>query len=459
MAVLFKNALTVLENEVKLLDVRTEGEFIAAVAENIAPAPGDEVIDCSGKTLFPGVIDSHVHYYMRTGTKSGRTADDFLSGSVSAACGGVTSIVDFATPQEGMTLSEAMQARMAEAAGYSHADYTFHMEMTGAYEIDLEELAPLYRQGFRALKIYTTYGRSEYPVEKLPALFRKAGELGFITLVHAEDDGIVAARRKEFLAAGKTAAKYHGASRPIEAETASIRHILALAKEADAPVVIAHISSGAGAALVSEARANGQRVYGETCPHYLTLTEECYRGDAPQRFIMTPPLRFPSDNEALWQCLIHGGVDKISTDHCSFTLEEKLSKEGCFEAIPGIGGSETLLPVLWEEGFRSGRLSLVQLAEKLSLNPARLYGLYPRKGHIAPGADADLVLIDPDRETVVRASQMHSKAGYSVFEGKRIRGAVLSTMRRGRFLLKDGAFTQEPPAGKWIPAERPAGDL
>lgn len=452
MAVLFKNALTALENEAKILDVRTDGERIACVSENIAPAPGDEVIDASGKILLPGVIDSHVHYYMRTGTRSGRTADDFLSGTTSAAYGGVTSIVDFATPQEGMTLSEAMRARMAEAAGYSHADYTFHMEMTGAYQIDLDELAPLYAQGFRALKIYTTYGKSEYPAKNLPALFRKAGELGFITLVHAEDNGIVTARREEFLAAGKTAAKYHGASRPIEAETASIRHILALAKEAGAPVVIAHISSGEGASLVAEARANGQAVYGETCPHYLTLTEECYRGDAPQRFIMTPPLRFPADNAALWRYLAHGGIDKVSTDHCSFTLEEKLEKEGCFEAIPGIGGSETLLPVLWEEGVCAGRLTLVQLAEKLSLNPARLYGLYPRKGHIAPGADADLVLIDPSRETVVRADRLHSKAGYSVFEGKRIRGAFLSTMRRGKFLLKDGSFTLEPPAGIWLPA-------
>lgn len=453
MAILFKNALTVLENESRILSVRVEGEHVQAVGEDLVPELSDEVIDASGKILMPGVIDSHVHYYMRTGTKSGRTADDFLSGSTSAAFGGITTIVDFATPQEGMTLSESMAARMAEAKGQSYVDYTFHMEMTGSHEIDLQELVPLYRDGFRALKIYTTYGKSEYPAGKLPALFKKAAELGFITLVHAEDDGIVKARKEAFLKEGKTAAKYHGESRPIEAETTSIKHILALAKDAHAPVIIAHISSGEGARLVAEARKRGQEVYGETCPHYLLLTDACYYGEAPQRFIMTPPLRHKEDNEALWQLLSSGVIDKISTDHCSFTLEEKLEKEGCFEAIPGIGGSETLLPVLFEEGYQAGQLTLEELSQKLSLNPAKLYGLYPRKGHIAPGADADLVLIDPKKETVIHAKNLHSKAGYSVFEGKAIRGAVLATMRRGKFLVKDGELTSDAPEGIFIPAE------
>jgi len=453
MAILFKNALTVMETQTKITDVRVEGEHIAAIGEDLMPQPGDEVIDAEGMVLLPGVIDSHVHYHMRTGTKSGRTADDFVSGSTSAACGGITTVVDFATPQEGMTLLESMQARMAEAEGNSHVDYTFHMEMTGSHELPLEELVPLYESGIRSLKIYTTYGKSEYPADKLPELFKKAGEVGFITLVHAEDDGIVKARKEQFLAEGKTEAKYHGASRPIEAEVTSIRHILSLAKEADAPVIIAHISSGEGAKLVAEARAKGQKVYGETCPHYLLLTEEHYYEKDPQRFIMTPPLRFKEDNETLWQLVKSGDIDKISTDHCSFLLTEKLEKEGCFEAIPGIGGSETMLPVLWEEGYRKGRLSLIALAQKLSLNPAKLYGLYPQKGHIAVGADADLVLIDPTRETILHAQDLHSKAGYTVFEGKSIRGAIEMTMRRGTFLWRDGTFTKDAPSGKFLPVK------
>lgn len=450
MSIIIKGGTAVTENGAIKADIRIDGERIVEIAEHISPASGDETVDAARLIALPGVIDSHVHYHMKTA--AGFTADDFGSGSACAVLAGTTTIVDFATPREGMSLADAMRARMAEADGECYTDRSFHMEVTGAYDIDLDELDEVKAMGIRGLKIYTTYGKSEFPPSRIPELFSKARELGLVTLVHAEDNDIVTRRKQEFLSSGKTQAKYHGESRPVSAETTSIAHILKLAREAGNRVIIAHISSGEGARMVAKERKTNPNIFGETCPHYLLLTDACYTMDMPQRFIMTPPLRKAEDNQALWEILEAGGIDKISTDHCSFTLEDKLKKEGCFEAIPGIGGSEALLPMMFDEGYSKGRLTLTELAARLSTNAAKLYGLYPRKGCIREGSDADIVLVDPNREVVFDHKLFPSKAGYSVFDGRSIKGFPVATYRRGELVAKDGKITGKKN-GKFIPAK------
>ena len=452
MATIIKNGLVVLEQQAAPLDIRIEGECIHALEPNIQPAPGDRVIDAAGKIVLPGAVDSHVHYHMPTAT--GFNADDFTSGSACAVVSGTTTIMDFADPTLGKTLPEAMEYRLAEAKGASYADYSMHAELTGDYYMDLAQLTQLKRMGICALKIYTTYGSSEFPPERLPELFAEAKKQGMITLVHAEDNDVILRTRQQFEAEGKTAACYHAQSRPIAAETSAIRKILALAAQAEAPVIIAHISSGEGAQLVAQAQAAGQQVYGETCPHYLLLTDECYQREHPQFYIMTPPLRKQKDCDTLWELLCKGTVGMVSTDHCPFTVEDKLSRQGCFEAIPGIGGSETLLPLMFSEGYRQGRLTLNQLAERLSTQAAKLYGLYPRKGVIAVGSDADLVLVDPEQEYTITASLYPSKAGYTVYEGHKAVGKPVLTLLRGQIVAQDGKVIAAKPQGRFVPAAR-----
>lgn len=452
MATILKGGQVVLENAVQTLDIAVEGERILALKENLPVKEGDTVIDATGRIVMPGVIDSHVHYYMQT-AKGGRNADDFVTGSACAAVSGITTVVDFAGPQENLTLPEALLARAEEAKGNCYTDYSFHMEITNECPVDFAQISLLPSMGIRALKIYTTYGDTQLPPERLPAFFEAAANAGMITLVHAEDNAIILATRELFKATGRTKAKYHGESRPIAAETSAIRSILPLAEKAGAQVIIAHISSGEGASLVAKARANGQMVYGETCPHYLLLTDECYQMENPQRFIMTPPLRKSADNEQLWAHVVSGDIDKISTDHCPFKLSDKIAVDSCFEAIPGIGGTETLLPLMFYEGYLKGRLSLLDLSKRLSLAAAKLYGLYPQKGVIAVGSDADLVIIDPNEEYTITADRYPSRAGYTVYEGRRSKGLPTLTMLRGEIIARDGKIVASCKQGRFVKAQ------
>lgn len=449
MSLLIKNGLVVTETEVLHADLLVEGERIAKIGGGL-PDTADTVIDAAGKILLPGAIDSHVHFYMKTA--AGRNADDFTAGSACAICGGTTTVVDFAGPVEGAGFAQSFRLRKAEADGNIHTDYALHMEVTGEFEQDYDDLASLLPEGVRALKIYTTYGASRVPDEKLPALFQKAAELGLIMLAHCEDDELVTSLKREFIAEGKTQARFHGDSRPVEAETKSIEKIMTLAHEANMRLIIAHISSGKGGRLVQAARARGWDVSGETCPHYLLLTDERYLGENPQRFIMTPPLRKAEDNEQLWKLVTGGDVGMISTDHCPFTLTDKLSKEGCFEAIPGIGGCESMVSLLFSEGYAKGRLTLNELASRLSTQAAKLYGLYPKKGVLAEGADADIVIIDPDVDRTLSAKTEHSSAGYTVYEGFAVKGKPVYTILRGEIAAKDGELTAKECRGQYVKA-------
>ena len=412
------------------------------------PVEGAEIVEAGGLVALPGAVDSHVHFHMPT-ADGGYNADDFSTGSTCAVCGGTTSVVDFASPVEGKSWTEGVRRRRAEADGQVFCDYSLHMEVTGAFRQDITRLGELADAGVKVLKIYTTYGADQYPREKLSALFREAKRLNLRILAHCEDDEIIQETRRRMLAAGRNGASLHAESRPAAAEAAAAGDLIGLAERMGAELIIAHVSTGEAGELIAKARKRGVAVYAETCPHYLLLTDERYAGKEPQRTIMTPPLRTANDNAILWELLASGDIGMASTDHCPFLLERKLAEPTCFGAVPGVGGCENLVSLLFSEGYQKGRLSLPQLIQRLSGEAARLYGLSPRKGALCEGADADFVLIDPNAPRELTASKEHSNARYSIWEGFRVGCTVRRVYLRGE-LVSIGGEPVGSPNGKYL---------
>lgn len=412
------------------------------------PPDGAEIVEANGLVALPGAVDSHVHFHMPT-ADGGFNADDFLTGSTCAICGGTTTVVDFASPFEGKGWTEGVRRRRAEADGKIFCDYGLHMEVTGAFEQDITRLGELADAGVKVLKIYTTYGSDRYPREKLPALFREAKRLSLRILAHCEDDEIIQETKRRMLAAVRTGASLHAESRPAAAEAAAVRELIELAEQTGTELIIAHVSTGEAGELVAKARKRGVAVYAETCPHYLLLTEELYADKEPQRYIMTPPLRTANDNALLWELLASGDIGMASTDHCPFLLEQKLAEPTCFGAVPGVGGCENLVSLLFSEGYQKGRLSLPQLAWRLAGEAARLYGFAPEKGALMEGADADIVLIDPNAPHVLTAQKEHSNAGYSIWEGFRVGCTVRRVYLHGE-LVSTGGEPVGSPSGKYL---------
>ena len=450
MALIIKDGLLVTEDGIFKSDLKIQDEKITEVNSSIEELPGDTVISAEGKIVMPGIIDAHVHYFMKTA--EGRTADNFETGTASAAFGGVTTFIDYASPVEGLCMIEALKARENEAKDCSYIDYNFHMEVTGEFDQNFNELKSLKEYGINSLKIYTTYGNTELPEDKIPDLLKKAKENNMLVTVHAEDNTIVTELKRKFISEGKTAPEYHGDSRPDEAEAAAIRKVLKMALETDSPVYIVHVSTGEGARLIRAARSQGQRVYGETCPHYLLLTDDCYKRDEPQKYIMTPPLRKSGDQEVLWESLRDEVLQCVTTDHCSFHIQNKLSRYSCFDAIPGIGGSETLLPMMYSEGVKKGRITLENMVKLLSTNPAKMFGLYPQKGTIKLGSDGDIVILDPEKQVRLQGKDLHSAAEYTVFEGFELTGYPVMTILRGQVICRDNKLLSNKPKGRFIKA-------
>lgn len=447
--VLVKGAKTAVCSHTGSCDILIADGIIADTGK-IDPPEGARVIDASGLVALPGAVDSHVHFFMPTADGK-RNADDFFTGSKCAVCGGTTSVVDFASPVLNGNWTDGVNARRAEADGNVFCDYGLHMEVTGAFDQDVSRLSELKDAGVRVLKIYTTYGTDQYPKEKLPALFCEAKRLNMAVLAHCEDDAIIQKTKHRMLNGGRDAASLHAISRPASAEIAAVKELIALAEQIGTELIVAHVSSGEAGLLIADARKRGVNVSAETCPHYLLQNDERYAGPEPQRYIMTPPLRTKRDNEILWDLLKSGDIGMISTDHCPFKLEEKLREPTCFGAIPGIGGCENMVSLLFSEGYQKGRLTLVQLYDRLSAQAARIYGLCPQKGALSVGSDADVVLIDPDAPRVLSAKTEHGGTGYSVWEGFEVGCTVRYVFLRGRLVSKDG----EPvgtPRGRFLHA-------
>jgi dihydropyrimidinase len=429
-------------------DLLVRGEHIEAIGHGLPVSDDTVVVDAGGCFVLPGVIDAHTHIALDTGIY--QTPDDWFVGSRAAACGGVTTVVDFATQFSGQTLREAVEARLAEAQD-AVIDYAFHVMVTDLPPGREGELADLVELGTPSVKLYTTYRPSYYADDAtILRLMEAAADLGILPLVHCENDDLVTAQTEALVAAGETGWRYHGESRPALAEQEAVQRALFLAEAAGCPVHIVHCSTARSVALVAEARDNGQEVSCETCPQYLLLDNTVYERPQPWRYILQPPLRDPEEPDRLWALVEAGAVDLIATDHCDYTAAQKTAQDDFTQTPGGLPGMETLLPLTYTYGVAEGHLTLSQLVELLSADPARIWGLWPRKGALLPGFDADVVIYDPQSESVVNAKALHYLAGYTPYEGLRVQGRVKATVSRGQVVYREGNFVGRKGRGQFV---------
>jgi dihydropyrimidinase len=413
------------------------------------------VIDAHGHWVMPGGIDTHTHLAHPIGRLGVTTADDFYTGTVAGAFGGVTTILDFGLQGKGESLSVARDRRLGEIEPDAVIDYGFHMIVTDVTESVIEEMAGLVAAGFPSFKVYMTYGDKKIGDDDLILLLEAAAEHGGLIYVHCENDCAVTYLIERHLARGETGPAYHAPSRPPEVEAEATNRAIMLAEVSGAAICIAHVTSAGAAKHVADARARGAHVVAETCPQYLVLDDSVYdpsAGCEVAKFVCSPPMRAPMHGDVLWKALAHGSIQQVSSDHAPFRFEGQKTG-GCddFTKIPnGLPGIETRLPLLFTEGVSKGRISPERFVELTSAGPARIFGMYPRKGTIEPGADADLIVVDPEREVNVGVEVLHSDVDYSPYEGMRLRGFPTWTISRGEVVVSEGELSAERGRGRLV---------
>ena len=438
MKYLFKNGTVVSGRGTRRADVLVENEKILQVGRNLSD-PLARAIDVTGKLLMPGFIDAHTHFDLDVCNTT--TADDFDSGTKSAIRGGTTTIVDFACPNKGESLHHGLDLWHRKADGKCWCDYGFHMTIDD-WNAEIEkEIDDMYAAGISSFKMYMTYPAMMIGDEAMYKALKKLKEKGGICGVHCENSGVINALIEEKKAAGEMGVSSHPETRPDFLEAEAVSRLLRIAQAVDIPVVIVHLTNAATLAEVTAARRRGQKVYVETCPQYLVLDDSVYYNEdfsRAARYVCAPPLRKPEDCRALWAGLRKGDIQTISTDHCAFTLAQKDAGRGDFTKIPGgLPGVEARGELVYSFGVTTRKISLATMCKVLSENPAKLSGMFPRKGVIAPGADADIVVYDPQADHILRAEDMVSRAGYTPYEGFVTHGSVSQVWLRGKLMVEN----------------------
>jgi len=431
-------------------DVRLEGEKIVALGLNIKQ-PEDQVIKVDGCLIFPGGIDPHTHFDLPMGTFS--TSDDFLSGSKAALLGGTTTILDYATQFKGESLKEGLKNWHAKADGRCYVDFGFHMAMTDWNDQVAEEMEDLVNlEGVSSFKLYMAY-KNILQVDDgvlLQALLR-ARACGALVCVHCENGDIIDYLVKDARAQGKTAPYFHPLTRPPEAEEEATHRVISLAQMADAPLYIVHLTCSGALQAVADAQQKGLEVYAETCPQYLLLDDSYYQADdfSGAKYVISPPLRAVEHQEKLWSGLQTGIIETVATDHCSFNFKgQKDLGLHDFSKIPsGAPGVETRMGLLYTYGVMTGKLTINEFVALTSTKAAKLFGLYPRKGTIAPGSDADLVVWDPRISSTLSVETLHQQVDYTPYEGFKQLGQATHVFLRGQHVVKDGRLQGTKPTG------------
>ena len=451
MRTLIKNGTIVTASDQYSGDVLVEDERITVIGTALEMS-ADKVIDASGKYVLPGGIDVHTHLDMPFGGAT--SADDFESGTIAAAFGGTTSVVDFAIQYRGQTLHHAWETWMKKAEGKAVVDYGFHMIITELNDQVEQEMDALVGQGITSFKLFMAYpGVFMLDDASIFKALLRTGKNGGTICMHAENGGVIDVLVQRALAEGKTAPKYHALTRPARAEAEATHRAIALAEIADVPVYIVHLSAAEALEMVTEARDRGLPAHAETCPQYLFLSYDNYEEPdfGGSKYVMSPPLRDKAKQDQLWRGLAYNDLQVISTDHCPFCMKEKELGLNDFSKIPnGAPGVETRMSLVYDGGVRPGRISLNRFVELTSTSPAKIFGMFPRKGTIAPGSDADIVVFDPNRTITLAAKTLHMKADYNPYEGRQVTGATDTVLSRGHLVIEDGKFVGRAGAGSFL---------
>lgn len=450
---LFRGGIVVSGEECKKADVLIEDEKIVKVEENIED-PADEVLDVTGKYLFPGFIDGHTHMALEvSGTI---TADDFDTGTRAELAGGTTCIVDFATQNKGESLALALENWHKKADGKAHCDYAFHLAISDWNPDISSELEQIVAGGIHSFKLYTTYDAMIVDDKSIYEIFARLKELGGIAGIHCENKGIIDARLEEVIREKgdrKNVSDYPG-TRPACAEAEAVNRILNIARCVDTPVIIVHLSSEEGYKEVLRARESGQTVYVETCPQYLVMDESFYelKDNEGKKYMIAPPLRKVSDQDVLWEALKTDKIQTIATDHCSFTTAQKDMGKDDFSKTPcGMPGAEERPALIFHFGVNEERIRMEQMCRFLAENPAKLYHLYPKKGVIAPGSDADIVVWNAETNWSLSAATQQSASDYCPLEGLHLKGRAERVYLRGMLAAQNGEIIEEYK-GKYLKA-------
>ena len=451
MRTLFKGGSVVSGRGVRRADLLVEGEKVVSLGRGLK-AEADRTVDVTGCVLFPGFIDAHTHFDLEVaGTV---TADGFASGSRAALRGGTTTVIDFACPDKGEPLAGGLARWREKAGGKTFCDYGFHMTIDDWGEDIRRELPEMFAQGISSFKMYMTYPAMMLGDRDLYWALKELKALGGICGVHCENAGVIDGMAAEAAARGELSPASHPRTRPPYLEAEAVGRLLRIAQAAQAPVVIVHLTNGEALEEVLRARKRGQTVYVETCPQYLLLDEELYAQEdflEAARYVCAPPLRARKEQDELWKALRRGEIQTVSTDHCAFTLEQKALGREDFRKIPGgLPGVETRGELMWSFGVARRRIGAARMCSLLSEDPARLYGLFPRKGILQPGSDADIVVYDPSGGHIIRAEDCVSAAGYTPYEGFAADGGIRQVWLRGRLAVEEGNVLETDPRGRYM---------
>ncbi len=451
MRTLFKGGSVVSGSGQRRADLLVDGEKVVKLGRNLN-VEADQVVDVTGCLLFPGFIDAHTHFDLDVAGTT--TADDFYTGSRAALRGGTTTVLDFACPNKGESLRYGLDLWHKKADGRTFCDYGFHMTIDDWNESIRAELPDMFAAGVSSFKMYMTYPAMMIGDRDLYWALKELRGLGGICGVHCESAGVIDGMIAEKKAAGELGPASHPRTRPPYLEAEAVSRLLRIAQAADCPVVIVHLSNQDSLKEVEHARKRGQRVYVETCPQYLLLDESLYFNEdwsQAARYVCAPPLRGKKEQDALWKALRHGDIQTISTDHCSFTLAQKEMGREDFTKIPGgLPGVETRGELIFSYGVAKRRISASQMCHLLSENPAKLYGLFPRKGQLKPGSDADIVIYDLGASHVIRADDCAANVDYTPYEGFVTAGGIREVWLRGRRAVENGKVLDETPQGKYM---------
>lgn len=454
--VLIKNGRVVNSTGIIETDIAIKGKKIVGLGYSKTFRNAEKVIDARGKYVIPGGIDSHTHLELDFMGEQG--PEDWHQGTMAAAFGGTTAVIDFSIQKKGRPLLESIKADVARAESLAAIDFCMHGCFTDFTDPDkiVEEMPSVVGYGVPSFKEFMIYRKQGWLIDDwtLYRVLKKASELNALVGVHAESGIIGEEMIQKLVDEGKNGAEYHPLSKPNFVEEEAIQRAISIARFAESSLYIVHMSTQEGVKLVGDARRKGLPVWSETCPHYLTLTDEVYSRPDGINYILSPPLRKKEDIRALWNGLADGSVSIVGTDHVAFTGEQKKRNSATFASVPnGAGGVEVRLPILLSEGVNRGLLSLERMVEVSSTNSAKLFGLYPKKGIIAPGSDADIVIVDLEVEKTLSTDNLHMGPDFTMYEGFKVKGYPVTTLSKGKVIVDDDEYMGQKGDGSFIKRE------